>query len=120
MIWLHSIDKELGNVNQSTKKIAKKGLPEGFVYIDEIIEDSIIDAKYFSTDNFMGRRAEGYNAPLVVTPAEMAQPLRQAAEMFRQKGYLMKFYDAYRPQRAVDDFVRWGADREDDRRKPVH
>lgn len=107
-------------MNHSTRGVVKKGLPEGFVYIDEVIDDCIVDAKYFGTDNFMGRRADGYNAPLVVAPCEMAGPLKQAAEIFRQKGYLMKFYDAYRPQRAVDDFVRWGADREDDRRKPIH
>ena len=50
-------------MNPSTHFVPKKGLPEGFVYVDEIIEDSIIDAKYFGTDNFMGRRADGYNAP---------------------------------------------------------
>ncbi len=107
-------------MNQSTKCIVKKGLPEGFVYVDEIIEDCIVDAKYAGTDNFMGRCADGYHAPLVVIPVEMVQPLTKAAETFRQHGCLMKFYDAYRPQRAVDDFVRWGADPEDDRRKPVH
>lgn len=107
-------------MNASTRGIVKKGLPEGFLYVDEVIEDCIVDAKYFGTDNFMGRRAEGYNAPLVVIPAEMAQPLQKAAEIFRQKGMIMKFYDAYRPQRAVDDFVAWGAVKEDDRRKPVH
>lgn len=106
-------------MNPSTHYVPKKGLPEGFVYVDEIIEDSIIDAKYYGTDNFMGRRADGYNAPLVVIPVEMAEPLKKAADIFRQHGCLMKFYDAYRPQRAVDDFVRWGAVKEDDRRKPV-
>ena len=41
-------------MNQSTLCVPKaRELPEGFVYIDELIEDSIIDAKYFGTDNFM-------------------------------------------------------------------
>ncbi len=107
-------------MNQSTKGIFKKGLPEGFLYVDEVIEDCIVDAKYAGTDNFLGRPAAGYNAPLVVVAQEAAEPLAKVAAIFREKGYLMKFYDAYRPQRAVDDFVRWGADAEDDRRKPVH
>ena len=68
----------------------------------------------------MGRPAAGYEAPLVVVTKEAAQRLEKAAAVFRDKGYLMKFYDSYRPQRAVDDFMRWGADAEDDRRKPVH
>ena len=107
-------------MNQSTKGIPKKGLPEGFLYVDEVIQDCIVDAKYAGTDNFMGRPAAGYEAPLVVVTKEAAQRLEKAAAVFRDKGYLMKFYDSYRPQRAVDDFMRWGADAEDDRRKPVH
>ena len=100
-------------MNQSTKGIPKKGLPEGFLYVDEVIQDCIVDAKYAGTDNFMGRPAAGYEAPLVVVTKEAAQRLEKAAAVFRDKGYLMKFYDSYRPQRAVDDFMRWGADAAD-------
>ena len=107
-------------MNQSTKGIPKKGLPEGFLYVDEVIGDCIVDAKYAGTDNFMGRPAEGYTVPLVVVTKEAAERLVKVAAIFREKGYLMKFYDSYRPQRAVDDFVRWGLDVEDDRRKPIH
>ena len=59
-------------MNQSTKGIPKKGLPEGFLYVDEVIEDCIVDAKYAGTDNFMGRPAEGYTVPLVVVTKEAA------------------------------------------------
>ena len=41
--------------------------------IDELIEDSIIDAKYFGTDNFMGRPANGYEQNLVVMSKEAAE-----------------------------------------------
>ena len=37
-------------MNISTFGIPKAGLPDGFVYIDELIEDCIIDAKYAGTD----------------------------------------------------------------------
>ena len=108
-------------MNQSTVCIPKAHeLPEGFVYIDELIEDCIIDAKYAGTDNFMGRPADGYEQPLVVMTKEAAEGCVKAADILRKQGYLMKFYDAYRPQRAVDDFCRWGEDDADQRRKPVH
>ena len=55
-------------MNTSTAGIPKAGLPEGFVYIDELIEDCIIDAKYAGTDNFMGRPAAGYE-PRATAPA---------------------------------------------------
>lgn len=106
-------------MNQSTKGVPKRGLPEGFVYIDEIIEDCIVDAKYAGTDNFLGRPVAGYDAPLVVMAREAALGLQKAADMLRPKGYLLKIFDAYRPQTAVDDFLRWGSELEDDRRKPV-
>ena len=107
-------------MNQSTQGIIKRGLPDGFVYIDDVIEDCIVDAKYAGTDNFMGRPAAGYDAPLVVVTREAARGLAQAAQILRQKGYVLKLFDGYRPQRAVDDFVRWGGDALDTRRKPVH
>ncbi len=107
-------------MNVSTVCVTKKGLPEGFVYIDELIPDCIIDAKYFGTDNFMGRAVNGYNAPLVMMSEQAAQACVKAADLLREQGYILKIFDAYRPQRAVDDFVAWGADTPDIRRKPVH
>lgn len=107
-------------MNQSTVCVPKaRQLPEGFVYIDELIEDCIIDAKYAGTDNFMGRPADGYEQPLVVMTKEAAEKCIKAADLLRQQGYLIKFYDSYRPQRAVDDFCRWGDDEKDQRRKPI-
>lgn len=107
-------------MNVSTRGIPKKGLPQGFLYADEVIPDSIVDAKYAGTDNFLGRAVCGYHAPLVVVSEAAAVRLIKAAQTLRAQGYVMKFYDAYRPQRAVDDFVRWGADLADERRKPIH
>lgn len=107
-------------MNQSTVNVPKaRELPEGFVYLDEWIEDCIIDAKYAGTDNFMGRPAVGYEQPLVVAAREVAEGCVKAAELLRKQGYVLKVFDSYRPQRAVDDFCRWGEDAADQRRKPV-
>lgn len=107
-------------MNISTLGVPKAGLPQGFVYIDELIEDCIIDAKYWGSDNFIGRRITGYEQPLVIMSREAAECCIKAADILRKQGYIMKIYDAYRPQQAVDDFVRWGSDIQDVRRKPVH
>lgn len=107
-------------MNQSTVFVPKaRELPEGFVYIDEWIEDCIIDAKYAGTDNFMGRPADGYEQPLVVAAKAVAEGCVKAADALREQGYVLKFFDAYRPQRAVDDFCRWSEVDEDQRRKPI-
>jgi D-alanyl-D-alanine dipeptidase len=107
-------------MNVSTAGVRKGKLPDGFVYIDELIEDCVIDAKYWGTDNFIGRRIDGYENPLAVMTREAAEACVGAADILRERGYWLKIYDAYRPQRAVDDFVRWAADADDIRRKPIH
>ncbi|MDR2629843.1 MAG: M15 family metallopeptidase [Spirochaetaceae bacterium] len=107
-------------MNVSTSGIPKDGLPEGFVYIDDLIEDCIVDQKYWGTDNFVGCRIDGYERPLVVMTVEAAQGAVKAADLLRNRGFLVKFFDAYRPQRAVNHFMRWGADSADIRRKPIH
>jgi len=38
---------------------------------------------------------------------QTAVKLKDAADEFRRMGYVIKIFDAYRPQRAVDHFVRW-------------
>ena len=77
-------------MNTSTAGIPKAGLPEGFVYIDELIEDCIIDAKYAGTDNFMGRPAAGYEQPLVVMSRELADCCIKAADTLRKQGYIAR------------------------------
>jgi len=95
-------------------------LPCGFEYIDDIILDAIVDAKYAGSDNFLGRPAAGYEGPFVVASEVCARDCKKVADLLRPKGYLLKFYDAYRPQRAVDDFARWAADDADTARKALH
>jgi D-alanyl-D-alanine dipeptidase len=107
-------------MNISTSGVPKDGLPAGFLYIDDAIEDCIVDAKYWGTDNFAGYRIDGYERPLVVVSEEAARCAVKAADILRKRGYLLKFFDGYRPQRAVEHFRRWAADLSDIRRKPIH
>jgi D-alanyl-D-alanine dipeptidase len=85
-----------------------------------MIEDCIVDQKYWGTDNFVGCRIDGYEQPLVVMAVEAARGAVKAAGLLRERGFFVKFFDAYRPRRAVDHFMRWGADPQDIRRKPIH
>ena len=40
---------------------------------------------------------------------EAIEALKAAQREFVQDGYAIKVFDAYRPQKAVDDFVQWAA-----------
>ena len=79
----------------------------GFVLISDVISDAIIEPRYFSNYNFVGQRVDGYQEPIALCSREAAAALKLVADDLREKGYLLKIYDAYRPQQAVDHFVRW-------------
>ncbi len=88
-------------------------LPEGFVYIADVIPGIREDIRYAGCHNFMGRPVDGYAAAKSVCTRECAQALAKAANAFAADGYTVLIYDAYRPQRAVDHFVRWSLNLED-------
>jgi D-alanyl-D-alanine dipeptidase len=48
---------------------------------------------------------------------QAADSLRAVSDDVIRQGYRLKIYDAYRPQKAVDHFVRWAADIPDTRMK---
>ena len=90
---------------------------EHFVSIPEAIPDAILEIRYFSTYNFIGDRIDGYLAPTALLTRTAADSLRAVSDDLMRMGYRIKIYDAYRPQMAVDHFVRWAADQKDQRMK---
>lgn len=66
-----------------------------------------LDLRYASADNFVGARIDGYEAArcLLSEPAAQALALVQADLAADRLGLVV--FDCYRPQRAVDHFVRW-------------
>ena len=83
---------------------------EHFVSLAETLPDAILEIRYFSSYNFVGTRVDGYLAPIALMTRIAADSLRAASDDFLRLGYRIKVYDAYRPQMAVDHFVRWAAD----------
>lgn len=91
----------------------------GFVLVSEAIPDVLLDIRYHSTYNFVGQRIDGYDEPVALLTREAATALLLVSNDLRKKGLRLVIYDCYRPQRAVDHFVRWAANLQDDRMKPV-
>ena len=83
---------------------------EYFVTLTDAVPDAILEIRYFSTYNFVGRRIEGYVEPTALMTKVAADSLRAVSDDVKALGYRLKVYDAYRPQMAVDHFVRWAAD----------
>lgn len=91
----------------------------GFVLVSDAIPDVLLDIRYYTTYNFVGARIDGYEEPVALLTREAANALRLVSEDMKAKGYRLVIYDCYRPQRAVDHFVRWAEDIADTAMKPV-
>ena len=89
-----------------------------FVVITDVVPDAIIEARYFGTYNFVGARVDGYLESTALLTRQAADSLRAVSDDVMAKGYRLKIYDAYRPQKAVDHFMRWGADLGDTAMRP--
>lgn len=85
-------------------------LPEGFGEIREIIPDIILDLRYITSHNFLGVQVDGYKAEKCYITKAAADSLAKVQAELRKFSLSLKIYDAYRPQRSVDHFVRWAKD----------
>lgn len=81
-----------------------------FVDVKKHIPSIVIDMRYYGPHNFIGRRVDGYNAPKCLLTIKAAQALAKAQADLEKFSFSLKIYDCYRPQRAVDHFVRWAKD----------
>ncbi len=89
-----------------------------FVTLTDAVPDAIMEIRYYSTYNFVGARIDGYEEPTALITKEAAKALNEVSKDVMAQGYRLKIYDAYRPQKAVDHFVRWAADLQDAKMKP--
>ena len=85
----------------------------GFAPVSAVIDDAAYDIRYYSSNNFTGNRIDGYKAPVPYMTKQSLVALATAAADLRQQGYRLLIWDTYRPQKAVDNFVRWINDPED-------
>jgi len=80
------------------------------VRLSEVDASIGFEAKYFGSDNFMGRPIRGYEANEIIMTREAAAALSLAQADAASRGLSLFVFDGYRPQQAVDHFVEWGAD----------
>ncbi|MFJ6080206.1 D-Ala-D-Ala dipeptidase VanX [Streptomyces sp. NPDC092369] len=93
---------------------------EDFVFVDEVVSGIRWDAKYATWDNFTGKPVDGYLANRIVGTRDVCAALEKAQEKAESLGFGLLLWDGYRPQRAVDRFLRWSQQPEDGRTKLRH
>ncbi len=91
--------------------------PRGFVDAATVVPDLVVEMRYTTAQNFMGRPIPGYKAPRCYLTRQAADALKCAADGLHGHGHALKVYDCYRPQRAVNAFVAWGRDLRDQKMK---
>lgn len=90
--------------------ITAQNLPNGFVEIRDVIPDIVLDLRYTTNHNFIGKPIDGYSSEKCFITKAAADSLSKVQNELRKFNLSLKIYDAYRPQRAVDHFVRWAED----------
>jgi len=93
---------------------------DDFAFVDELVPGIRWDAKYATWDNFTGKPVDGYVVNRIVGTRALCAALGRAQERAATLGFGLLLWDGYRPQRAVDCFVRWSEQPEDGRKKARH
>ena len=91
----------------STLLSQNQNLPKGFVYLTNVDSSIKSELRYISNNNFIGKPIDGYINKTVIISKPTAFALKKIQEKLLEFNLSLKVFDAYRPQQAVDHFVRW-------------
>ena len=91
----------------------QNAMPENFVDLQTVIPAAVLDIRYYGDHNFLGTKVDGYQAPKCIITAPAAEALAKVQAELQEMSLSLKIYDCYRPQQAVDHFVRWAKDIKD-------
>ncbi len=84
--------------------------PAGFVDAATIVPGLVPEMRYATAHNFTGRPIDGYEARRCLLTKEAAEALASVARDLAPRGLVVKAFDCYRPTRAVENFIRWARD----------
>ena len=90
-----------------SSQISSQTLPKGFSYVSEIDATIKKELRYATSNNFIGKPIDGYLKDSLIISTPAAKALKEIQTKLILSGLSLKIFDAYRPQQAVDHFVRW-------------
>ena len=90
-----------------SSQISSQTLPKGFSYVSEIDATIKKELRYATSNNFIGKPIDGYLKDSLIISKPAAKALKEIQTKLMLSGLSLKIFDAYRPQQAVDHFVRW-------------
>lgn len=80
---------------------------EGFAKLEQFDVEAICDIAYATKNNFTGEIIAGYEANVCIVSKKMGQQLEIASKKAAEHGLMLKIFEAYRPLRAAEHFVKW-------------
>ena len=95
-------------------------IPKGFVYLSNIDATIQSELRYLGNNNFIGKTIDGYYSHCVIVSKETADALKKVQTILTKKGLSLKIFDAFRPQQAVNHFVKWAKVLNDTLMKPTY
>ena len=99
------------------REISTPTIPDGYVDVKRLVPSVQLDIRYYTNRNFVGSRIDGYQAPRCFLTKKAATALRAVQIELQRNQQSLKIFDCYRPQQAVDHFVRWAKNLEDRKMK---
>jgi len=91
----------------------QRKLPKGFIYVKDVATHIRVSLRYATNHNFIGKPINGYHANKAITTIETAQALKKVQTDLDKLNLSLIIYDAYRPQKAVNHFVKWARNLKD-------
>nr|WP_312891176.1 M15 family metallopeptidase [Mesorhizobium silamurunense] len=82
-------------------------LPAGFVRLADIDPSIRQDIRYAGSENFLHRKANGYDAPVCILTEQAAKALSSVQKAMAARRMTLVVFDCYRPARAVADMGEW-------------
>ena len=103
-----------------SSQISSQTLPKGFSYVSEIDATIKKELRYGTSNNFIGKPIDGYLKDSLIISTPAAKALKEIQTKLMLSGLSLKIFDAYRPQQAVDHFVRWAQEMNDTLMKKLY
>lgn len=83
--------------------------PDNFVNLLNLEPTIHLEMRYASSHNFLGRPVHGYETAACWLTEPAANALATVHRMLAKSGLGLVIFDCYRPQHAVNDFIRWAS-----------
>lgn len=81
--------------------------PVMLVDVKNYSKSIMVEMKYLTEDNFVGEVIDGYRKNKCLLTPQAAKALAKAQTIAIKNGFSLLVHDCFRPQRAVNHFVRW-------------